>query len=63
MQGGKSTVLGQTCAEFLAAASRFYNVEVPTVRVLAARPLRVRKGGWATELFGDYRPEAMLIRV
>jgi hypothetical protein len=30
--------------------------------VLAARPLRVREG-WSTELFGDYAPETMLIRV
>src|SRR5207244_9986146 len=32
------------------------------LHVLAARPLRVREH-WATELFGDYDPEAMLIRV
>jgi hypothetical protein len=30
--------------------------------VLAARPLRVREN-WARELFGDYNPETMLIRV
>jgi hypothetical protein len=33
------------------------------VRVLAARPVRVREGGGATELFGDYAPEKTLIRV
>src|SRR6266436_7598336 len=32
------------------------------VRVLAARPLRVREQ-WTTELFGDYSPETMLIRL
>jgi hypothetical protein len=35
----------------------------PDIRVLAARPLRVREGGWATELFGDYHPAKKLIRV
>jgi hypothetical protein len=63
MQDGKSTAVRQACAEFLAAASSFYRVEAPAVRVLAARPLRVRDGGWATELFGDYAPEAKLMRV
>ena len=50
------------CAEFLAIASDFYKVPRCGVRVLAARPLRVRES-WATELFGDYHPETMLIRV
>jgi hypothetical protein len=30
--------------------------------LLAARPLRVREN-WATELFGDYTPDTMFIRV
>jgi hypothetical protein len=50
------------CTEFLASASTFYEVPTCGVRVLAARPLRVREG-WSTELFGDYTPETMLIRV
>jgi hypothetical protein len=50
------------CAEFLRASSNFYNVLQCGVRVLAARPLRVREG-WSTELFGDYHPGTMLIRV
>ena len=33
------------------------------MRVLAARPLRVREGGWASELLGDYDPETTHIRV
>jgi hypothetical protein len=33
------------------------------IRVLAARPLPVHEGDWATELFGDYTPDTMLIRV
>ena len=63
MKDGKSTLVRQACTELLTVAADFYNVQRPGVRVLAARPLRVREGGWATELFGDYSPEAMLIRV
>ena len=50
------------CAEFLKTASHFHQVPDCNVRVLAARPLRVREQ-WTTELFGDYDPDAMLIRV
>ena len=50
------------CAEFLSTASDFYKVPKCSIRVLAARPLRVREN-WSTELFGDYHPETMLIRV
>ena len=50
------------CEEFLAAASEFYHVPGCKVRVLAARPLRVREYS-TTELFGDYHPTTMLIRV
>ena len=50
------------CAEFLEAASEFYGVPTCSIRVLAARPLRVRER-WSTELFGDYTPETMQIRV
>jgi hypothetical protein len=50
------------CAEFLGTASEFYEVPDCGIRVLAARPLRVREN-WTSELFGDYSPETMLIRV
>ena len=50
------------CADLLRATSEFYGVPACGIRVLAARPLRVREN-WSTELFGDYDPEAMLIRV
>jgi len=63
MRSGKSVPVREACAEFLAVASDFYMVPKPMVSVLAARPVRVREGGWATELFGDYAPEKMLIRV
>jgi hypothetical protein len=59
---GRSTDVRRTCAEFLDAASEFYKVPTCGIRVLAARPLRVRER-WTTELFGDYTPETMLIRV
>ena len=60
---GTTAAVRQVCAEFLGLASDFYRVSKPGVRVLAARPVRVREGGWATELFGDYAPETTLIRV
>jgi hypothetical protein len=50
------------CTEFLTTASGFYEVPACGVRVLAARPLRTREHG-TFELFGDYAPDSMLIRV
>ena len=63
IKDGKRAVVGQACADFLAAAAAFYNVQPPGVRALAARPLRVRESGWSSELFGDYTFETMLIRI
>jgi hypothetical protein len=62
MRRGGSTDVRRTCGEFLVIASEFYEVPACGVRVLAARPLRVREH-WTTELFGDYSPETMLIRL
>jgi hypothetical protein len=62
MKAGTSVDVRRPCAEFLRAASEFYKVPDCGVRVLAARPLRVRESG-ITELFGDYDPETMLVRV
>jgi hypothetical protein len=50
------------CTEFLATASNLYEVPTCGVRVLAARPLRTHERG-TFELFGDYSPDSMLIRV
>lgn len=50
------------CTDFLAAASKFYEVPPCGIRVLAARPLRTREHG-TFELFGDYAPDSMLMRV
>ena len=63
MQGGTAASVRQACGEFLSVASGFYLVRQPGIRVLAARPLRVREGGSAIELFGDYHPETLLIRL
>jgi hypothetical protein len=62
MQSGTTADVRRTCAEFLDAASDFYKAPHGCIRVLAARPLRVREGG-STELFGDYTPETMPIRL
>jgi hypothetical protein len=62
MKSDKSADVRRACTEFLAIASEFYEVPACGVRVLASRPLRVREH-WTTELFGDYSPETMLIRV
>ena len=50
------------CTEFLVTASDFYGVQTCGVWVLAARPLRTREHG-TFELFGDYTPDSILIRV
>jgi hypothetical protein len=50
------------CTDFPTVASRFYEVPPCGVRILAARPLRTRERG-TFELFGDYAPDSMLIRV
>jgi len=62
MKNRTSADASRACAEFLNAASGFYKVPACGIRVLAARPLRVRES-WSTELFGDYTQETMMIRV
>lgn len=63
LAGERPAPVRMACAELLATAADFYSVATPPVRVLAARPLRVQEGGWATELFGDYHHDNKLIRV
>jgi hypothetical protein len=63
LQTDDRAALRAACREFLAEAAGFFGVRTPELRVLAARPLRVREGGWASELFGDYDPETAVIRV
>ena len=62
MKAGKTREVLRVSEEFLAVASDFYRVRRCAVRVLAARPLRVR-GCSTIELFGDYHPDTILIRV
>ena len=62
MKLGRKTEVRRSCEEFLTIASQFYKVPRCGIRVLAARPLRVRES-WTTELFGDYTPDTMIIRV
>jgi len=62
MKAGTTVDVRRACADFLNAASGFYKVPACGIRVLAARPLRVRES-WSTELFGDYTHETMMIRV
>jgi hypothetical protein len=63
MEHGYCGPVREICDRLLTETASFYGVRAPTVRVLSARPLRVREGGWATELFGDYHPEKKVIRV
>ena len=63
MTDGTREQVRRTCADFLGAAAAFYGVPTPEVRALAARPLRVREGGWQTELFGDYSLADARIRI
>lgn len=62
MKAGAAGETARACTDFLTAAAEFYRVPPCPVRVLAARPLRVREYS-TTELFGDYHPETLLIRV
>jgi hypothetical protein len=62
MKAGKPAKVLEASQEFLNTASSFYQVRKCGLRVLAARPLRVRE--YSTfELFGDYHPDTILIRV
>ena len=62
MAHGRTAAVRRACADLLAELSEFYKVPACDIRVLAARPLRVRES-WTSELFGDYSPDVMLIRV
>jgi hypothetical protein len=62
MKTGKTADVRQPCLEFLERAAEFYKVPSCGIRVLAARPLRVREN-WTSELFGDYDPGTLNIRL
>ena len=59
----QSAPVRKACLAFITAAAAFYDVSTPQVRVLAARPLKVREDGWGTELYGDYHLEKKSIRI
>jgi hypothetical protein len=62
MKEGTTGDVQRACAEFLRIAAEFYSVPACGIRVLAARPLRIRERSM-TELFGDYHPDTREIRV
>lgn len=53
MKEGTTADVRRACDALLAQLSTFYQVPECGIRVLAARPLRVRET-WSSELFGDY---------
>jgi hypothetical protein len=62
MKAEQTGEVRRACSDFLTTAAHFYRVPACGIHVLRARPLRVREN-WQTELFGDYNPATMLIRV
>jgi len=62
MKTGNAQQVRVACEQFLQSLSRFYQVSPCGIRVLASRPLRVHEN-WSSELFGDYDPSTMAIRV
>ena len=62
MKASKGPEVRAACERFLQSLSQFYGVPRCEIRVLASRPLRVREN-WSSELFGDYDPSTMAIRV
>ena len=60
LKADRRSELKAACTEFLRRAADFHSV--PGIQVLTARPIRVREGRWATELFGDYAPATGMIR-
>jgi len=62
LKTGATAHIHTACDEFLRTAAEFYGVPRCAVRVLLARPLRVREQS-KTELFGDYHPDTRAIRV
>jgi len=62
MKADSIQAVRSACTEFLATAAGFYGVPTCGIRVLSARPLRVRERS-SFELFGDYAPDTKFIRV
>jgi len=62
MMNDKTAEVRAACENFLQSLSRFYQVPDCPVRVLTSRPVHIREN-WSSELFGDYDPSTMVIRV
>jgi len=62
MKTGKAQEVRVACEQFLRSLSRFHQVSPCGIRVLASRPLRIREN-WSSELFGDYHPSTLAMRV
>jgi hypothetical protein len=62
MKTGKAQDVRLACEQFLQSLSGFHEVSPCGIRVLASRPLRIREN-WSSELFGDYNPSTLAIRV
>ena len=62
IKAGRTNEVLRASSEFLGTAADFYQVKHCDVRVLASRPLRVRERS-TIEIFGDYNPNTILIRV
>jgi hypothetical protein len=62
MVDGNGPRVRTACSDLLTEMASFYAVPPCGIRVLAARPLRVRER-WTSELFGDYTPDTKMIRV
>ncbi|MBS1986054.1 MAG: hypothetical protein JST16_17975 [Bdellovibrionales bacterium] len=56
-------VILTVCKEMLKELSDFYEVDCPTVSILAKRPLKPLEEGYVQELFGDYTPDTQKIRL
>jgi hypothetical protein len=62
MKNDKTSEVRVASDHFLKSLSQFYHVPDCPIRVLASRPLHIREN-WSSELFGDYDPSSMAIRV
>jgi hypothetical protein len=63
MAAGESAPVQRAGDALLAALADFYEVPVPSLRVLGVRPHKVTAGVCTYQLFGDYTPATQRIRV
>lgn len=63
MGTGQIPPVRQACAALLEQLAAFYEVAIPSVRVLGVRPHVMTDGVCTYQLFGDYTPATQRIRV